>query len=190
MMECRHCHSSNPPTAVRCTACNSPLELDGATMAVTAATVVTPPKTTAEGWSVPSPASPAGGPSLATGSRLGTRYEIIELLGQGGMGVVYKAKDREIDRIVALKVIRPELAVDSETLQRFKQELILARQIAHRNVIRIFDLGEANGSKFITMEFIDGQDLKSLLNDKVHLGFEETVRIIEQVCWALEAAHN
>ena len=139
---------------------------------------------------MPSPASPAGGPSLATGSRLGTRYEIIELLGQGGMGVVYKAKDREIDRIVALKVIRPELAVDSETLQRFKQELILARQIAHRNVIRIFDLGEANGSKFITMEFIDGQDLKSLLNDKVHLGFEETVRIIEQVCWALEAAHN
>ena len=82
------------------------------------------------------------------------------------MGAVYKAKDLELDRLVALKVIRPELAVHPETLQRFKQELILARQITHRNVIRIFDLSEANGIKFITMEFIEGKDLKSLVAEK------------------------
>ena len=79
------------------------------------------------------------------------------------MGAVYKAKDRELERLVALKVIRPEFAAQPETLHRFKQELILARQITHKNVIRIFDLGEADGIKFITMEFIEGQDLKSLM---------------------------
>ena len=95
------------------------------------------------------------------------------MLGQGGMGAVYKATDLELDRIVALKVIRPELAVHPDILQRFKQELILARQITHRNVIRIFDLSEASGIKFITMEFIEGQDLKSLVSEKGRLSFDE-----------------
>jgi len=164
-------------------------------MAVTAAAVMTPPsateETSAKGWSLPSPdAAGVTGSSLAPGAVLGTRYEIVQMLGQGGMGAVYKAKDLELDRIVALKVIRPELAVHPDILRRFKQELILARQITHRNVIRIFDLSEAQGIKFITMEFIEGQDLKSLINEKGRLGFEEAVRIIEQVCLALEAAHK
>ncbi len=193
MMECPHCHTSNPPTAVRCGKCDSPFDLDGATMAVTAAAVMTPPTGTqdnfAKGWSLPSPAAGATGSSLAPGAVLGTRYEIVQLLGQGGMGAVYKAKDLELDRVVALKVIRPELAVHPETLQRFKQELILARQITHRNVIRIFDLSEASGIKFITMEFIEGKDLKSFVAEKGKLSTEETVRIIQQVCLALEAAH-
>ena len=91
---------------------------------------------------------------------LAGRYEILLLLGQGGMGAVYKARDRELDRLVALKVVRPELAGHPGILRRFKQELILARQVTHRNVIRIFDLGEAEGTKFITMEYVEGQDLK------------------------------
>src|SRR5277367_5919252 len=194
MMECPHCHSSNLPTAVRCAKCDTPFDLDGATMAVTAAAVMTPPTTAAaedlaKGWSVPS--SPgASGTFLPPGTLLGTRYEIVQLLGQGGMGAVYKAKDLELERIVALKVIRPELAVHPDILQRFKQELILARQITHRNVIRIFDLSEANGIKFITMEFIEGQDLKSLVNEKGRLSFDESVRVTEQICLALEAAHS
>ncbi|MGA8266661.1 MAG: protein kinase, partial [Candidatus Acidiferrales bacterium] len=137
--------------------------------AVTAA--VTPASEVGKGWSVP--AQPAGtgglaatGASLAPGTILGTRYEIVQMLGQGGMGAVYKAKDRELERFVALKVIRPQLAMDPEILARFKQELILARQVTHKNVIRIFDLGEADGIKFITMEFIEGQDLKSLITEK------------------------
>jgi eukaryotic-like serine/threonine-protein kinase len=196
MTECPHCHSSNSPTAVRCAKCNTPFDLDGATIAVTstAAAVLTPPTITTEaiakGWSVPSASAGTAGDSLPAGTVLGTRYEIVQMLGQGGMGAVYKAKDLELDRIVALKVIRPELAIHPDILQRFKQELILARQITHRNVIRIFDLSEASGIKFITMEFIDGQDLKGLVTEKGRLSFEESVRIVEQVCLALEAAHG
>ena len=150
----------------------------------------------AAGWSVPAQPASAGaaasitGASLQPGTVLGNRYEIISLLGQGGMGAVYKATDREVERAVALKVIRPELAIHPEILQRFKQELILARQVTHRNVIRIFDLGDADGIKFITMEFIEGRDLKSLLVEKGKLPPEQGVDIVQQVCLALEAAHS
>ena len=127
--------------------------------------------------------------SIQPGSVLGNRYEILSTLGEGGMGAVYKARDRELDRLVALKVIRPELAGRPEILQRFKQELILARKVTHRNVIRIFDLGEAEGTKFITMEFIEGHDLKSVLTGDGKLPSDRAVEIIQQVCLALEAAH-
>jgi len=127
---------------------------------------------------------------LQLGVVLGGRYEILQLLGEGGMGAVYKARDIELDRMVALKVIRPELAGNPAILQRFKQELILARQITHRNVIRIFDLGEADGIKFITMEYVEGEDLRSLLLQRERLTPPEAIPIIEQVCLALEAAHH
>jgi tetratricopeptide (TPR) repeat protein len=128
--------------------------------------------------------------SLAPGSMLGNRYQIMKILGEGGMGAVYQARDTELERTVALKVIRPELAGQPEILQRFKQELILARKITHRNVIRIFDLGEASGVKFITMEFIEGHDLKSELTKEKKLAPERAVGIMQQVCLALEAAHS
>ena len=82
------------------------------------------------------------------------------------MGAVYKAQDRELDRVVAIKVIRPELASNPAIIQRFKQGLTLARQVTHRNVIRIYDLGEAEGMKLITMEFVEGEDLHSLLAEQ------------------------
>jgi tetratricopeptide (TPR) repeat protein/predicted Ser/Thr protein kinase len=147
-------------------------------------------------WSVPASGRvDAGHPMysgapLRAGSLLGNRYEIITILGEGGMGAVYKARDRELDRLVAIKVIRPELAGRPEILQRFKQELILARKVTHRNVIRIFDLGEAGGVKFITMEFIEGRDLKHLLTQSGKLPADRAVEIIQQVCLALEAAHT
>src|SRR5579884_594440 len=127
---------------------------------------------------------------LQLGAVLGNRYEIQQLLGEGGMGAVYKARDIELDRLVALKVIRPELAGNPAILQRFKQELILARQVTHRNVIRIYDLGEADGIKFITMEYVEGEDLRTLLHERGKLPPQEAVGIIEQVCLALEAAHR
>lgn len=127
---------------------------------------------------------------LQHGTKLGTRYEILALLGQGGMGAVYKARDLELDRLVAIKVIRPELAGQPEILSRFKQEIILAREVTHRNVVRIFDLSEADGIKFITMEFIEGQDLKTLLHEKGKLPPEQVIDIIRQTCMALEAAHT
>src|SRR5207237_10024051 len=96
---------------------------------------------------------------IPIGSILANRYEILQMLGEGGMGAVYKARDNELDRVIALKVIRPELASNPEILQRFKQELVLARQVTDRNIIRIFDLGEADGIRFITMEYVDATSL-------------------------------
>ena len=127
---------------------------------------------------------------LQIGQLLGGRYEILQLLGEGGMGAVYKAADRELDRYVALKVIRPELASNPSILARFKQELLLAHQVTHRNVIRIYDLGEAEGVKFITMEFIEGKDLRSLIKEKKKFSPDEAVDITQQVCRALDAAHS
>ena len=127
---------------------------------------------------------------LQIGDLLGGRYEILQLLGEGGMGAVYKATDRALDRFVALKVIRPELASNPSILARFKQELLLAHQVTHRNVIRIYDLGEAEGVKFITMEFIEGRDLRSIIREKNKFAPEEAVEVIQQVCQALDAAHS
>jgi tetratricopeptide (TPR) repeat protein/predicted Ser/Thr protein kinase len=124
------------------------------------------------------------------GDLIGGRYEILQLLGEGGMGAVYKAADRTLDRFVALKVIRRELASNSAILARFKQELLLAHQVTHRNVIRIYDLGEADGVMFITMEFIEGKDLRSLIRETQKFSPEEAVGVIQQVCQALDAAHN
>src|SRR5208337_1768249 len=114
----------------------------------------------------------------------------LQTIGEGGMGAVYKAKDCELDRFVALKVIRPELAADPSILARFKKELLLAHQVTHRNVIRIYDLGEGEGVKFITMEFIEGKDLRSLIREKKKFTPEEAVDVIQQVCQALHAAHR
>jgi len=183
-MECPQCRHVNPPGAFRCGKCNLPL--DSETVATAGGF--------SEGWPARTPAE--GGVRIADPSRalqpghvLGGRYEISGILGQGGMGAVYKARDREVDREVALKVIRPELAGNPDILRRFKQELILARQVTHKNVVRIFDLGEAEGAKFISMEYIDGRDLHSILAERGKLPPEESVGIIEQVCQGLEAAH-
>jgi len=128
--------------------------------------------------------------SLQPGFVFGERYEILRVLGQGGMGAVYEARDRELDRIIALKVIRPELATDPGILARFKQELILARNITHKNVVRIYDLGEANGVRFITMEYVDGEDLRMLLRQHGKFSPAQAIAMIEQVCRALDAAHS
>jgi eukaryotic-like serine/threonine-protein kinase len=127
---------------------------------------------------------------LAAGTILAQRYEILQTLGEGGMGAVYKANDRALNRMVALKVIRPDLANNPAIIERFKQELLLAHQVTHKNVIRIYDLGESEGLKFITMEFIEGDDLRSLINQKQKLPPTEAAEIMQQVCRALEAAHS
>ena len=127
---------------------------------------------------------------LQPGTLLAQRYEIQQMLGEGGMGAVYKARDRELNRLVALKVIRPEFAGNQSIIQRFKQELILARQVTHKNVIRIYDMGESEGMKFITMEYVDGEDLRALIRQHGKLAPEEAVEIMQQVCRALEAAHS
>ncbi|MGC2527846.1 MAG: protein kinase [Candidatus Acidiferrum sp.] len=166
---------------MQCAKCTTPLPLSDQTLA-----------TAGQGWSVPDAAgvvSSAAVVQLGPGSEIGSRYEIVRLLGQGGMGAVYQAHDRELDRQVAIKVIRADMAANPEILRRFKQELILARQITHKNVIRIFDLGQADGVKFITMEYIEGENLQGVLRRKKKLEPAEAANIMAQVCRALEAAH-
>jgi tetratricopeptide (TPR) repeat protein/predicted Ser/Thr protein kinase len=127
---------------------------------------------------------------LQLGDVLGGRYEVLQLLGEGGMGAVYKAKDRELDRFVALKVIRRDLASNAAIVARFKQELLLSHQVTHKNVIRIYDLADADGVKFITMEFIEGADLRRLLMERGKYTPEEAVETIRETCFALYAAHS
>src|SRR5271166_5349131 len=131
-----------------------------------------------------------GATVLEVGTVLGGRYQIQQLLGMGGMGAVYKAHDLEVDRTVGLKVIRPDLAGNPAILARFKQELVLARQVTHRNIIRIYDLNEADGVKFITMEFIEGEDLRTILTRNGKLPPKEAVDIMRQACLGLVAAHH
>lgn len=120
----------------------------------------------------------------------GPRYRAEGKLGEGGMGSVYKAYDLELDRVVALKVIRPELMANAEILQRFKQELLLASRISHKNVLRIHDLGEGVGVKFISMAYVEGRNLAELLQEHKVLPVEKAVDIAKQICRALEAAHR
>ena len=127
---------------------------------------------------------------LNPGDVIGARYELLDMLGEGGMGAVFKAHDLEIDRFVALKVIRPELARNPAILARFKQELQTAHQVTHKNVIRIYDIAEADGIKYITMEFVDGSDLRRWQIDHGKFTHQQTVDIIRQTCLALDAAHS
>jgi len=194
-MQCAICQSENEPTAVSCKKCSTPLPWNNPSLGATISGGTLPPEaipSPGPAWSIavtsPSVARGAEG-ELLVGTLVAERYEILELLGQGGMGAVYKARDTELERLVALKLIRPELASNPEILRRFKQELILAREVTHRNVIRIFDLGQAIGIKFITMEFVEGRDLRTVLRERGKLPPGESVQIMAQICRALEAAH-
>ncbi|HKW02872.1 MAG TPA: serine/threonine-protein kinase [Vicinamibacterales bacterium] len=130
---------------------------------------------------------------LAVGSQFGTRYRITRLLGLGGMGAVYEAWDAELGVSVALKVIRPEISDDQTAAKdmerRFKRELLLARQVTHKNVVRIHDLGEINGIKYITMPYIEGKDLATVLKEDGRMPLARTLAVARQSLSGLVAAH-
>ncbi|MBP1767897.1 MAG: Serine/threonine-protein kinase PknB [Candidatus Aminicenantes bacterium] len=127
---------------------------------------------------------------LTTGSTFAGRYQVIEELGHGGMGRVYKVQDTDIKEKVALKLLRPEITLDKEAVERFSNELKLARKISHRNVCRMFDLGRTEGTTFITMEFVPGEDLKSFIHRAKQLNIGTAISIAKQVCEGLEEAHR
>jgi serine/threonine protein kinase/Tfp pilus assembly protein PilF len=118
------------------------------------------------------------------------RYEIIEELGKGGMGTVYRVEDTKIGQEIALKLIRPDIASDKKTIERFRNELKTTRMISHRNVCRMFDIGDAEGTHFITMEYIPGEDLKSLLRRVKQIPEGTAISIAKQVCEGLAEAHR
>src|SRR5438093_1198449 len=139
----------------------------------------------------PRPSVASRGDVLRPGTLFASRYEVKELLGTGGMGVVYRAFDRELQEPVAIKTLRPEaLAGDGVALERFKQEIRLARRIAHRNVVRTYDLGEVNGLYYLTMEYVEGTSLKQLIGTRGRLPVPVVLTIGKQLCRALEVAHE
>lgn len=184
MLICPGCKTSNPDDAASCESCNTAFESDSSTAAAG------PEEQVTETGAPLSAATRARGfAGLMAGDVIGGRYEILARIGQGGMGSVYKALDRELDRTIALKTIRPDLASNASILRRFKQEILLARQISHRNVIRIFDFGVVDGFRFITMELVDGENLRSRLTRQGRLTPDESIAVIRQICEGLQAAH-
>jgi serine/threonine protein kinase len=127
---------------------------------------------------------------LTIGSTFAGRYQIIEELGRGGMGILYKVIDKRIEEKVALKLLRPEIASDKKTIERFQNELKFARKISHRNVCRMYDLSEEEGTQYITMEYISGEDLKSSIKRMEQLTVGKAISIAKQICEGLAEAHR
>jgi len=127
---------------------------------------------------------------LASGSTFAGRYQIIEELGKGGMGRVYKVLDKETHEKVALKLIKPEIAADKKTVERFRNELTTARKIVQKNVCRMYDLNREKGNYYITMEYISGQDLKGLIRQTGQLTVGKALSIAKQICDGLAEAHS
>ena len=209
-MICPHCRTENADEISACSKCGSSFDLqidadrtlDSPTPSFATPNAPSSPRRNGPSQGAPRTTGPVsasrtGARSAASiygvlepGDELGERYRIEGLLGQGGMGRVYKAYDKELDRTIALKVLQPELTTDANAMQRFKQELLLASRISHRNILRIHDLGEANGVKFISMAYVEGKDLHHLLREEGKLPTARAQKIAEQLCEALDAAHS
>jgi tetratricopeptide (TPR) repeat protein len=170
--KCPKCEFDNPDDTIYCGHCAAPLKPSAQIPFAHTETLRTPHE------------------ELTTGSTFAGKYQIIEELGKGGMGRVYKALDIEVSEKVALKLIKPEVALDRETIERFRNELKLARKIRHKNVCQMFDLNTSAGIYYITMEYVSGQDLKGLIRQSGRLAAETAVSIAKQVCDGLEEAHG
>ncbi len=127
---------------------------------------------------------------LRRGTLFAERYEIIEKLGTGGMGAVYRVEDTKIGQDIALKLIKPEIASDKKTIERFRNELKTTRMISHRNVCRMFDLGDTTDTFYITMEYVPGEDLKSFIRRSGRLDIPKAISIAKEVCEGLSEAHR
>ena len=213
-MKCSRCHHENPSSRETCERCNLPLiDVEEETILESRPSSGQASQTAGSPGDVPTEYLPAAGaqesassvssPSQGSGSypRSSTgqllqnavfagRYQILDVLGEGGMGVVYKAMDLELNKLIALKTIRSERETDSEIVQRFKRELLLAREITHKNVVRIHDFGESEDIKYFTMAFIEGQSLKALIRHEKRIPADRAVAIIRPILSALQEAHD
>jgi serine/threonine protein kinase len=169
-VSCPKCHSDNPETATFCADCGTQLAF---------------PKDVSVTKTLETPVD-----ELSPGSILAGRYKILEELGRGGMGRVYEALDREINENVAIKLLKTEIARDEKIIERFRNELKVARSISHKHVCRMYDIGREDEKYFITMEYVSGEDLKSLIKEKGRLPESEALRIATQICEGLAGAHE
>ncbi len=169
--KCPKCNVDNPDTKQFCGDCSTQLTPSKSILEVTK-TIEVPAQ------------------ELTRGSIFANRYEIIEELGQGGMGKVYRVEDTKTTEEIALKLIKPEVAVDKKTIERFRNELTTARKIRQKNICGMYDLGDAEGTHFITMEYIPGEDLKSFIRRVGQLPSGKAISIAKQVCDGLAEAHR
>jgi len=172
MIKCPKCQGDNPSDSKYCKECATPLPPSEESQVSVTKTIETPTQ------------------ELTRGTVFASRYEIIEELGKGGMGRVYRVEDKKIKEEVALKLIKPEVASDKKTIERFSNELKMARKIAHRNVCRMYDLGEEKGTHYITMEYVPGEDLKRLIKKVGQFSAGKTIFMARQVCDGLAEAHR
>ena len=168
--ECPKCQTNNPYESKFCMECATPLP--EAKKVIHTKTLETP------------------GEELTSGSTFAGRYQIIEELGLGGMGRVYKVLDQETNERIALKLIKPEIATDKKAIERFRNELTTARKIVQKNVCRMYDLNKEKENCFITMEYISGQDLKGLIRQTGQLIVGKAISIAKQICDGLSEAHK
>ena len=169
--QCPKCNTENADTARFCSDCGTQL-IPPKDIPVQTRTLETPV------------------PELPRGTLFAGRYEIIEELGTGGMGKVYRVEDTKAKEEIALKLLKPEIAADKKTIERFRNELTTARKIRHKNICGMYDIGEENGTYFITMEYVPGEDLKSFLRRSKKLTVETAVSIGKQICEGLTEAHK
>ncbi len=201
MSICRVCHKALSPAARFCPACGAAIDISnrattyGADEAVAATAVTTVPtearpssRQSGSGWLSSANAVDHG--RFAPGTLLAERYRIVQRLGQGGMGEVYRADDLKLGQPVALKFLPATLERDPLRLAQFHTEVRLARQIAHKHVCRMYDIGEAEGLPFLTMEYVDGEDLASLLRRIGRLPEDKALDLARQVCAGVSAAHE
>ncbi|MGA2073985.1 MAG: serine/threonine-protein kinase [Terriglobia bacterium] len=196
-MKCASCGKQNTPSARFCPSCGTPLNADlTATSGATApAPSPTPakrpaskPRTSARGSTVTSAHFTEG--RFLPGTLLVGRYRIVALLGKGGMGEVYRADDLTLGQPVALKFLPQAVATDQDALERFRNEVRTARRVSHTNVCRVYDVGEAEGQTFLSMEYVDGEDLASLLRRIGRVHGDKALEIARQLCAGLAAAHR
>jgi TolB-like protein/predicted Ser/Thr protein kinase len=171
-MKCSRCQAENPSGSLTCARCGEPL---------TAEPPEFPSSTMTLQFSSKRP---------PRGTCIAERFEVLEELGRGGMGTVYRVLDRKINEEVALKLLKPEVAADVRVVERFKNELKLARKIIHKNICRVYDINEAEGALFITMEYVKGENLKSLIRDGRPVEERRAVSIVAQVAEGLAEAHR
>ena len=176
-LRCSSCLVEVPADGRFCLNCGAPLHRD--------ATTQTPPPAPAVS---PTPSNASG--RFTVGGILGERFRVLGLLGRGGMGEVYRAHDLKLDQQVALKFLPPAATRDANLVDRFRAEVRIARQISHRNVCRVYDLGEVDGAPYISMEYVDGEDLGSLLRRIGRLPGDKALEFARRMCAGLAAAHD
>jgi serine/threonine protein kinase/tetratricopeptide (TPR) repeat protein len=171
-IKCPHCQADNPSDSKYCKECATALPHPVPRMGSPTRTIETPRE------------------ELTTGTLFAARYQIVEELGGGGMGKVYRALDTKVGEEIAIKLIKPEIAADKATIERFKNELKIARKIVHKSVGRVYDLNEERGTFYFTMEYVRGEDLKAFIRSSGQMALGTSLRVARQIAEGLAEAHE